>query len=79
MVQTLSFSLQIKWNDDLNRFEYLENFQRDFYAVIKRQIDYHMAQTQPKDSLYNEILEHSIQCQMLNERYFPRNDILTMV
>lgn len=59
--------------------EYLRKFQDDFYTVIKRQIDYHMSQARPKDILYDEILEHSIQCRILAERYFPRDDILAKV
>jgi hypothetical protein len=32
-----------------------------------------------KDILYDEILEHAVQCKMLNERYCPRQDILKKV
>jgi hypothetical protein len=38
-----------------------------------------MTQVQAKNVLYDEILEHAIQCRMLNERYFPRDEILEKV
>jgi hypothetical protein len=65
--------------DELNRKEYLAKFQDDFFVAIKRQIDYHMEKARIKDILYDEILEHSIQCKMFNKRYCPRVDILTKV
>jgi hypothetical protein len=38
-----------------------------------------MTQVQAKDVLYDEILEHAIQCRILNKRYFPRDEILEKV
>jgi hypothetical protein len=38
-----------------------------------------MTQIQAKDVLYDEILEHAIQCRILNERYFPRDEIFEKV
>ncbi len=38
-----------------------------------------MTKVQAKDVLYDEIVEHAIQCQMLNQNYFPRNEILEKV
>jgi hypothetical protein len=38
-----------------------------------------MTKVQVKDVLYDEILEHAIQCRMLNEHHFPRNEILERV
>ena len=32
-----------------------------------------------KNVLYNQILEHAIQCNLLTQRYFPRQDILEQV
>jgi hypothetical protein len=34
---------------------------------------------QQDDLLYNQILEHAIQCNLLIQRYFPRQDILEQV
>ena len=73
------FIYKVHWTDQSNRMEYLRKFQDDFYAALKRQIDYHMSQAGPKDALYNEILEHAIQCRILNERYFPRDDIVDKI
>ena len=36
-------------------------------------------QNQQKNFLYNQILEHAIQCNLLIQRYFPRQDILEQV
>ncbi|CAF3802489.1 unnamed protein product [Rotaria sordida] len=69
----------VNWKDVSNRIDYLVKFQTDFYTVIKRQIDYYMTKVQAKDILYDEILEHAIQCRMLNERYCSRNEILEKV
>ncbi|CAF4269554.1 unnamed protein product, partial [Rotaria magnacalcarata] len=33
-------------------------------------------ENQQKDILYNQILEHAIQSNLLTQRYFPRQDIL---
>ncbi|CAF3603595.1 unnamed protein product [Rotaria sordida] len=71
------FTYRIKWTDESSRMKYLADFKDDFYNAIKNQIDYHMKQTRTKDSLYDEVVEHAIQCRMLNERYFPRDNILT--
>lgn len=65
--------------NESNRAKYLKKFEEDFFAVVKRQIDYHMAYVCKKDALYDEILEHTIQCKILHERYFPRDDILEKV
>jgi hypothetical protein len=73
------FALQIEWTNEANKNEYLARFQEDFYNVVKRQIDYHMVKVRPKDILYDEILEHSIQCRMLDERFCARDDILEKV
>ncbi|CAF1181407.1 unnamed protein product [Rotaria sordida] len=70
------FTYRIKWTDESSRMKYLADFKDDFYNAIKNQIDYHMKQTRTKDSLYDEVVEHAIQCRMLNERYFPRDNIL---
>ncbi|CAF4754750.1 unnamed protein product [Rotaria sp. Silwood1] len=73
------FNYRVNWKDVSNRTDYLTKFQIDFYTVIKRQIDYYMTKIQAKDVLYNEIFEHAIQCRMLNERYFSRDEILDKV
>ena len=65
--------------NETNRAEYLARFQEDFFTIIKRQIDYHMARIRSNDILYDEILEHSIHCKMLDERYFPRDEIFEQV
>ncbi|CAF1169493.1 unnamed protein product [Rotaria sordida] len=70
------FTYRIKWTDESSRMKYLADFKDDFYNAIKNQIDYHMKQTRTKDILYDEVVEHAIQCRMLNERYFPRDNIL---
>jgi hypothetical protein len=36
-------------------------------------------ENQQKNLLYNQILEHAIQCNLLIERYFPRLDIVEQV
>jgi len=36
-------------------------------------------ENQQKNFLYNQILEHAIQCNLLIQRYFPRQDILEQV
>jgi hypothetical protein len=69
----------VNWKDVSNRADYLAKFQTDFYNVIKREIDYYMKQIRKKDVLYDEILEHAIQCRILNERYFSRDEILEKV
>lgn len=69
----------MNWKDVSNRADYLVKFQTDFYTVIKQQIDYYMKQVRTKDVLYDEILEHAIQCRVLNERYFSRDEILEKV
>ena len=38
-----------------------------------------MAQVRPRDVLYDEILEHAVQCQTLSERFFARDDIIEKV
>ncbi len=63
----------------MNRIDYLTKFQTNFYTVIKQQIDYYMKQVRKKDVLYDEILEHAIQCRILNERYYSRNEIIEKV
>ncbi|CAF4105784.1 unnamed protein product, partial [Adineta steineri] len=73
------FTYRVNWKNDSHRINYLIKFQNDFYNVIKQQIDYYMTQVRTKDVLYDEILEHAIQCQTLNERYFPRDEILEKV
>ncbi|CAF4038756.1 unnamed protein product [Rotaria magnacalcarata] len=73
------FAYRVNWKDETNKNVYLTKFQEDFYNVLKNQIDYHMTQTRPKDKLYEEVLEHSIQCKMLDERYCSRDDILEKV
>lgn len=65
--------------NESSRTKYLAKFQEDFFFIIKQQIDYHLAQIRVKDVLYDEIFEHSIQCKMLHDRCFPRNDILEKV
>ncbi len=69
----------MKWKDAANRAEYLAKFQTNFYTIIQQQIDYYMTQIRTKNVLYDEILEHAIQCQILNERYFSRKEILDKV
>jgi hypothetical protein len=39
----------------------------------------HTYEHQQKNSLYNQIFEHAIQCNLLIQRYFPRQDILEQV
>ena len=34
---------------------------------------------QKKSALFNQIIEHGIQCKSLTARYFPREDILQQV
>lgn len=48
---------------------------------MKSQIDFHMniAENQQKNLLYNQVLEHAIQCNLLTQRYFPRLDIMSEV
>lgn len=70
---------QVKWNDKSSRDEYMKTFKRQFADIIKQQIDYHLTRHQSKDTLYNEVLEHSIQCKMLNKSYFPRKDAVDKV
>ena len=65
--------------DKENRGGYLTRFQNDFFSIIQRQIDFHMSQIRPKDTLYDEVLEHAIHCKMLHERYFPRDEIFEQV
>jgi hypothetical protein len=63
----------------------MKTFKRQFADVIKQQIDYYLMHYQLNDIsndkvvLYNEVLEHSIQCKMLNKSYYPRKDILDRV
>ncbi|CAF1181265.1 unnamed protein product [Rotaria sordida] len=69
----------VNWLDKSDQDIYLTTFQENIFTAIKRQIDYHMAQVRPKDILYEEVLENAIQCQMLNKRHFPCENILTKV
>ncbi|CAF2634560.1 unnamed protein product [Rotaria sp. Silwood2] len=73
------FNHQVNWKDVSDRADYLTKFQTDFYDVIKRQIDYYMTKVQAKHVLYDEILEHAIQCRTLNEHFFSRDEILEKV
>ncbi|CAF4251319.1 unnamed protein product [Rotaria sp. Silwood2] len=73
------FNYRVNWKDVSDRINYLVKFQNDFYTVIKRQIDYYITQIPAKDILYDEILEHAIQCRMLNKRYCSRDEILEKV
>ena len=61
--------------------KYFTQFYDDFYQGIKSQIDYHMKsyENQQKHILYNQILEHAIQCNLLTQRYFPRKDLIEQV
>ncbi len=74
---------QVHWNDIKQRTEYFSRFFDEFFAAIKSQIDFHMEQYQIKQTktsvLYDQVLEHAIQCNMLTQRYFPRQDILEQV
>ena len=71
--------LQIRWRDKPSKASYLAAFQDDFYTTVKRQIDYHMTKARAKEILYDEVLEHAIQCKTLNARYFPRERLLAQV
>ncbi|CAF1086333.1 unnamed protein product [Rotaria sp. Silwood1] len=74
---------RIHWNDTKQRTEYFTKFFDDFFDSMKNQIDYHMEQSCNKratiDPLYDQIIEHAIQCNLLIQRYFPRKDILEQV
>ncbi|CAF4417932.1 unnamed protein product [Rotaria sp. Silwood2] len=76
-----NIQFQIQWNDENNRTKYFSQFFEDFYHAITSQIDFHMKtyENQQKNFLYNQILEHAIQCNLLIQRYFPRQDILEQV
>ena len=57
----------------------METFRNDFTAALTRQIDYHLSQRGPKNALYDEVVEHAIQCKRLQKQYFPRPDIMDQV
>lgn len=69
----------MKWNDSANKAKYLNTFKNDFIQALKRQIDYHLCQRRPKNVLFDEVLEHAIQCKSLQKQYFPRLDIMEQV
>ncbi|CAF1262624.1 unnamed protein product [Rotaria magnacalcarata] len=75
------YTYQVRWNDETAREKYFSQFFDDFYHAIKLQIDFHMKsqENQQKDILYNQILEHAIQSNLLTQRYFPRQDILEQI
>ncbi|CAF0944155.1 unnamed protein product [Didymodactylos carnosus] len=73
------FTYRVRWCDESSRSIYLIQFKDDFYTAIQRQIDYHMTKTRTKEILYDEVLEHAIQCKTLNERYFPRDYLLAQI
>jgi hypothetical protein len=76
--ETIAF--QVKWNDLVDRKIYMDKFKQDLTDAIKRQIDYHLTGLIKSNSiLYDEILEHAIQCKMLSERYCPRENVLKKV
>lgn len=71
----------MRWTDDDDRANYLSKFLDDFYTALVKQIDFHMQyhRLQLMNHLSNQILEHAIQCNLLLQRYFPRDDILNQV
>ncbi|CAF1533025.1 unnamed protein product, partial [Rotaria sordida] len=75
------YTYRIRWNDENNRIKYFSQVFEDFYHAIKSQIDFHLIkyEKQQKNFLYNQILEHAIQCNLLTQRYFPRQDILEQI
>lgn len=70
---------QVQWLDQTNKMNYLAQFQDDFYALVKRQIDSHISQVKSMNPLYDEILQHALQCQRLQERYFSREHLLQQI
>ncbi|CAF3813414.1 unnamed protein product, partial [Rotaria sp. Silwood1] len=75
------YTYKIRWNDKNNRIKYFSQFFEDCYHAIKSQIDFHMKtyENQQNNILYNQILEHAIQCNLLIQRYFPRQDIFEQI
>ena len=60
---------------------YLSTFFDDFYHAVQSQIDYHMNihQNKRENLLYNQIVEHAIQCNLLIQGFFSRPDIFEQV
>lgn len=69
----------MRWLDQSSKAKYLARFQEDIFALMKRQINYHMGKMRKTNDLYDEVLEHAMQCQRLHERYFPRENLLKQV
>ncbi|UJR21418.1 hypothetical protein I4U23_024507 [Adineta vaga] len=61
--------------------EISESVLRGFYQALKIQIDFHMKIHEHKreDKLYNQVLEHAIQSNLLVQRFFPRSEIFDQV
>ncbi|CAF1109225.1 unnamed protein product [Adineta steineri] len=75
------YTYRLRWKDEHDRTKYLSQFFNDFYDAIKTQIDFHMKifENKQENQLYNQILEHAIQCNLLVQRFFPRPDIFQQI
>ncbi|CAF1291712.1 unnamed protein product [Adineta ricciae] len=75
------YTYQVRWKDDSDRTKYLNRFFEEFYQAVKAQVDLHLKIYERKrdDKLYNQVLEHAIQSNLLAERFFPRPEIFEQI
>ncbi|CAF1394225.1 unnamed protein product, partial [Didymodactylos carnosus] len=75
---------KVAWESKEDRETYMKKFLNDFETLVKNQIDYHVQHLKQKsllltDLLYDEVMEHAIQCKQSVERFQERNDIMEKV
>ncbi|CAF1376711.1 unnamed protein product, partial [Adineta steineri] len=75
------YTYKLQWNNENDRKKYLSKFFDDFYQAVKLQIDFHMKiyENKQENLLYNQIIEHAIQCNSLVQRFFPRPEVFQQI